>query len=58
MDQGAGLRLLLDSVQATGLQREQSMDRFIQVLAGARIFDVRSASSSEAARHLVEIMGS
>ena len=58
MDDGAGLRLLLDAVQTTGLQPEQSMDRFIQFLAGARVFDLRFVSSTEAARHLVEIVES
>ena len=54
---GEGLRLLLDAVQTTGLRREQSMDRIIALLEGARVFAVRFGSSYEAARELAEMVG-
>jgi len=54
---GVGLRLLLDAVQMTGLPREQSMDRIIALLEGARVFDVRFGSAREAAHVLTEMVG-
>ena len=52
---GEGLRLLLDAVQTTGLRKEQSMDRFIALLEGARVFDVRFGLPHKAARVLAEL---
>ena len=52
---GVGLRILLDAVQATGLRTEESMDRFIGLLEGVRVFDVRFGSSRDAARVIAEL---
>ena len=55
-DSGRGLRLLLDAVQTTGIRREQSLDRMITLVEGARVFDVRFGSSHRAAHELVELI--
>lgn len=54
---GEGLRLLLNSVQMTGLTREDSLDRLIALAEEHPVYRVESGDAAEAAERLLRMAG-